>query len=48
MVKDLGMIIDNVQLYQKNAVSNPTMDTKQAFFEAVSGNLKKGKECPIC
>jgi hypothetical protein len=36
------MIIDNVELYQKLDDCNATMATKQAFFEAVVGNTKKG------
>jgi hypothetical protein len=42
------MIIDNVELYKKIDDCNAPLATKQAFFEAVSGSIKKGKECPLC
>jgi hypothetical protein len=37
------MIIDNVELYQKIDISNASLDTKLAYYEAVAGNIKKGK-----
>jgi hypothetical protein len=46
-VYGLGIVIDNVELYQRNDWDS-SLAAKQAFFEAVWGNIKKGRECPLC
>jgi hypothetical protein len=38
-----GMMIDNVELYKKIDISNAPLATKLAFYEAVSGSIKKGR-----
>jgi hypothetical protein len=39
----MGMVIDNVILFSKIDDCNAPLSTKQAFYEAVLGQIKKGK-----
>jgi hypothetical protein len=39
----MGMVIDNVNLHAKIDDCNAPLSTKQAFYEAVLGHIKKGK-----